>query len=109
MENENLNMDQITQARREAVERSLRTIGIEELKALGEQLFPNLQHPWRETYFSFLHENPAATFHHAEAGQGVEVIYCRSREKGLWFVPGTGLGPLQPRGLAILKEIVDGK
>ena len=35
-----VNMEEITEARRKAIKESIRTISVEELKALGEQLFP---------------------------------------------------------------------
>ena len=39
---------------------------------------------------------------------GVRVIYCHAKGKGMWFMPGTGMGPMQPKGLAALKQIVEG-
>ena len=88
---------------------SIRTISIEELKALGERLFPFAGDPWREKFFAFLDENPGATFHHATAHDGVQVVYCPAKDKGIWFMPGIGMGPMQPKGRAILKQIVEGR
>ena len=98
-----INLEEITEARRKAVAASIRIIGIEELKALGEQLFPFVGDPWRDKYFAFLDENPGATFHHATAHDGVQFIYCNAQDKGIWFLPKSGMGPMQPRGRAILK------
>ena len=103
-----INMDEITEARRKAVTASIRTISVEELKALGEKMFPLMDHPWRDKFFGFITENAGETFHHATAGEGVQFIYCRGKERGMWFVPGTGMGPVQPQGLAMLKKIVEG-
>jgi hypothetical protein len=105
---ETFNMDEITQARRKAIAGSIRTISVEELKALGEKLFPFFDDPWRETYFGFIAENSGATFHHAVTHDGVHIIYCHAKNKGMWFLPGTGKGPLQARGLKTLSEIVEG-
>ena len=106
---ETINMEEITKARRKAIAESIRTISVEELKALGEQLFPLMDNPWREKFFGFITENPGATFHHATAHDGVQIIYCNTENKGMWFMPGTGMGPMQPKGLAILKQIVEGR
>jgi hypothetical protein len=103
-----VNMEEITKARRKAIAESIRTISPEELKALGEKIFPGVDHPWREKFFAFINENPSATFHHATAHDGVQIIYCRDKDKGMWFLPGTGMGPMQPKGRAILKKIVEG-
>jgi hypothetical protein len=106
---ENLNMEEITEARRKAVAASIRTLSIEELKALGEQLFPFVADPWREKYFAFLDENRGATFYHATTHDGVQIVYCPTKDKGIWFKPKTGMGPMQPKGRAILKQIVEGR
>ena len=109
MKPENLNMEEITEARRKAIAASIRTSSTEELKKLGEQIFPLVENPWRETFFTFLTENAGATFHHATTHDGVQVIYCPAKDKGMWFKPGIGMGPMQPKGRAILKQIVEGR
>ena len=106
---ENLNMDEITEARRKAISASIRTINSEELKALGERIFPMAGDPWRERYFEFIAENTGATFHHAATQDDIQVVYCNAKSKGMWFKPGAGMGPMQPKGLAILKQIVEGR
>lgn len=108
MPSDNLNVDQITEARRKAIAASIRPISVVELKALGETLFPFHDHPWREALFNFIAENPGATYYHASAGESIQVIYCPSKEKGFWFKPESGMGPMQPKGLKILKQIVEG-
>jgi hypothetical protein len=107
MKPENLNMEEITEARRKAIAASIRTISTEELKKLGEQLFPLVENPWRETFFTFLTENAGATFHHATTHDGVQVLYCHAKDRGMWFKPGIGMGPMQPKGLGFLKQIVE--
>jgi hypothetical protein len=103
---ENLNMEELTDARRKAVEASIRTIEVDELKKLGEELFPFMDDPWRERYFEFLAEHAGATVYHATTHDRVHVLYCPAVDRGLWFLPGHGLGPLQPKALTIMKEIV---
>ena len=31
-------------------------------------------------------------------------MYCPAKERGMWFTRGRGTGPLQARGIGILKE-----
>jgi hypothetical protein len=109
MKPENLNMEEITEARRKAVAASIRTLSLEELKTLGQQLFPYAGDPWGEKFFAFLNENPGATFHHATAHDGVQFLYCPAQDKGIWFLPKTGMGPMQPKGRAIFKQIIEGR
>ncbi len=106
MESENLDIESITEARRKAIEQTIEPIGIDELKALGEKVFPSFDHPWRETFFRFLEENSGSTFYHATTNDQVEVIYCPEKERGMWFLRKGGAGPLRARGIGILKEIV---
>jgi hypothetical protein len=109
MERENLNMDDITGARRKSIAETIKPMSNEALKALGEELFPNHDHPWREMFFTFINENAGAAFYHGTTNDRVHIVYCHTKERGIWFLPGSGKGPLQPKGLGILKEIVERK
>src|SRR5258708_40042672 len=106
---ETINMEEITKARRKAIAESIRTISIEELKAQGEQLFPLMDNPWREKFFGFITENAGATFHHATTHDRVQISYCYAKGKGMWVVPETGLGPMQPNGPGVLQQIGGGR
>src|SRR5258707_10323641 len=77
-----INMEEITKARRKAIAESIRTINAEELKALGEKLFPGVDHPWREKVFGFISEKPGATFHHTTTHHPVPIIYSHPQDKG---------------------------
>lgn len=109
MPSENPNLDEITEARRKAIVETIHPISIEELTTLGEGLFPHADHPWREKFFTFLSENAGATFQHATTNDRIHIIYCHAQNKGVWFLLGGGMGPMQPKGLKILKEIVEGR
>lgn len=102
-------MDEITEARRKAIAGSIRVISAEELKALGAKLFPLASDPWGEKFLEFLKENASATFHHGTTNDDIQVIYCNAKNKGIWFKPGKGMGTMQPKGLAILKQIVEAR
>lgn len=109
MPSENLNMEELTDERCKAIEESIHTISLDELKALGEEMFPYLDHPWHETFFNFITENAGSTFHYATTRDHVHIIYCHDKDQGMWFIPGKGRGPLQEKGLRALKTIVEGK
>lgn len=107
MEFEKLDINEINEARRKAIKQSIHAVGLDELKALGETLFPFQDNPWRETYFQFLKDNSASVFYRATTQDGIGIIYCHANENGMWFMPEKGMGPLQAKGLRILKEIVE--
>ena len=78
------------------------------MKTLGEKLFPSFDHPWRETFFNFITENSGAIFHHATTHDRIHIIYCGAKDKGMWFMPGSGMGPLQAKGLEIMQKLAAG-
>jgi hypothetical protein len=102
-------MDELTDSRRQAIADTIHPVTLEDLKTLGEGLFPYHDHPWREKYFTFISENPQSSFFHALTDDRIHIIYCQTQNKGLWFTPGSGIGPLQEKGLQILKDVVEGK
>ncbi len=105
---EKFDLESLDKERRKAIAKSIRTINVEELKKLGEEIFRYADDPWRETFFRFIAENAGATFHHAATSDGVNILYCRDQDKGMWFLPGSGMGPLQARGRQIMKEMITG-
>ena len=103
---EKFDLENLDKERRKAIAKSIRTISVEELKAMGQELFRYADDPWREAFFKFIAENPGGTFHHAVTSDGVNILYCRDQDKGMWFLPGSGMGPLQATGRKIMKEMI---
>jgi hypothetical protein len=106
---EEFDLESLNKERLKAIAKTIRTISPEELKKVGEELFKFADDPWRELFFRFLADNSACTFHHAVASDGVNLIYCRDKDKGIWFLPGSGLGPLQERGRTVMREMIEGR
>jgi hypothetical protein len=92
--------------RGKSIAKSIRVISVEELSKLGEEIFDSPDRPWRETFLQFIAEHPGATFYHASAGQGVIFLCSRDGDKGLWYLPGSGLGPLSEAGRQLMKEAI---
>jgi hypothetical protein len=105
---EKFDLENLNKERRKAIAKSIRVISVEELKELGGDLFPDADNPWRETFFQLIAENAGATFYHAVTSDGVNILYCRDKDKGMWFLPGSGMGPLQARGRKIMNEMIAG-
>jgi len=105
---EKFDLENLDKERRKAIAKSIRTISVEELKKLGGELFRYADDPWREAFFRFIAENPGATFHHAVMSDGFNIVYCRDQDKGIWFLPGSGKGPLQATGRQVMKDLISG-
>ena len=106
---EKFDLETLTKQRRKAIAKSIRTVDTEELKKIGEEIFRYAEDPWREAFFRFIAENPGATFHHAVTSDNVNIVYCRDKDKGMWFLPGSGMGPLQARGKKVMKEMIEAR
>lgn len=107
MSSENLDFESIMKKRRKALEESTRIISFGELKSLGEEIFEKQpSHPWKESFDQFLRENPYGTFYHGRTNDKFQIIYCREKEKGIWYLPGSGMGILMDKGIATMKEII---
>jgi hypothetical protein len=103
-----IDFESITEERRKSIAKSIRPISADELKKLGNDMFKYADDPWRDTYFKFVNEHPHASFHHALTTDGVNIIYCQDLDKGMWFLPGQGMGPLQQKGRDAMKESIKG-
>jgi hypothetical protein len=96
----------LNESRREAIAATIQPATLEELRALGERLFPFLDHPWRHQFFQFLEEHPDSKYFRASTDDGIAILYCKEHNRGIWFIPGSGVGILQETGLKALAEIV---
>src|SRR4029434_1449463 len=104
-----IDIESITEERRKSVAKSIRTASGEELRKLGDEVFHDLDDPWREEFFKFIEEHKDATIYHAIASDGVHMLYCPDKDKGIWFVPGLGKGILSPTGRQMMTEAIKGR
>ncbi|MES2657538.1 MAG: hypothetical protein V4689_02915 [Verrucomicrobiota bacterium] len=98
--------DMTWENRRLMIKKTIRPISLTELKQLGEKRFPIVTDPWCIRYYEFLATHPDAKFYHAEIPEHAEIIYCVDTGKGIWFLPGKGMGIIQSKGREILAEVV---
>jgi len=102
-----LDIQTITEARRQAIQQSLRTVSIDELNKIAKdhlEEFPD--DPWREKFLRLIAEHPDGSFYHAVLQEGVVIVYCRDDDFGLWILPGSGMGPLPEQGKRHMKEAI---
>lgn len=101
--------DQTLENRKYKIKKTIRPATLAELKQLGEKLFPVVTDPWCVRYNDFLTEHPQAKFYLADTPEEAIIVYCREPSKGVWFIPGKGMGKLQSQGLQAMAEIVDAR
>src|SRR5438094_9942323 len=95
---EKFDLENLDKERRKAITKSIRTISVEELKALGEQIFRFADDPWREAFFRFIAENPGATFHNAVMSDGVNLVSCRDKDNGILILSLSSVRPQSVTG-----------
>lgn len=105
---EKFDIETLSNERRKSVAKTIRPISAEELKKMGNEIFRFADDPWREAFFNFIAENAGASFYHGVASDGYNFVYCPDKDKGMWFLPGSGMGPLQERGRKAIKDIISG-
>ncbi len=108
MESEHLDFDTIMAERRAAAAASIQPITYDALLALGEKLFPSVDHPWHAVYADFLAGHKDSPAVHGVVDDGVEFVFFPREARGLWFRSSggvTGMGPIQPRGITALQDI----
>lgn len=93
--------------RRQMVRETIRPATYEDLKVLSEKRFPVVNDPWCEKFNRFLDLHKDAKFYLAKSPEGAEIAYCRETNQAIWFLPGSGMGIVQAKGLQMLAEIVD--
>src|SRR6476646_2211971 len=106
---EKFDLEALTKERRKAIAKSIRTVSTEELKKIGEEIFRYAEDPWREAFFRFIAENPGATFHHVVTSDNVNIVYCRDKDKVMWVLPGSVMGPWHARGKKVMKEMIEAR
>ena len=99
--------DNTMENRRVAVRKTIRPATLEELRELGAKRFPLVTDPWFERFSEFIKQHASAKFFRAETSEGAEIVYCKDTGQGVWFLPGKGMGIIQPKGLQMLAEVVD--
>ena len=104
---ERFDFQNLTKERHQSLARTIRPISVEEMKRMGDELFKYVDDPWRDAYFGFIAENAGASFHHAATTDGVHLLYCKDKDKGIWFLPGQGKGPLQATGRRAMKDLIE--
>jgi len=102
-----LDIQTITEARRKAIQQSLRTLSVDELKKITRDQLADFEgDPWQENFLRIIAERPQGSFYSAVVPEGATVLYCREEDAGVWILPGGGMGPLEDSGKRLLREAI---
>jgi hypothetical protein len=102
-----LDIQSITEARREAIKQSLRSISVDELKKIARDQLADFEgDPWQTDFVRIIEEHPQGTFYFAIVPEGATVLYSSEEDTGVWILPGSGIGPLEDSGKRLIWEAI---
>lgn len=102
-------IDEINEERHKSIAKSIRSASVDELKKLGNEVFPDVDDPRRETFFQFVEEHSHASIYHATSTDGVHFLYSIDEDRGIWFLPGSGKGKLSAKGCEMMREAIQSR
>ena len=94
----------VSEERRKAIHRSLETKSLVDLQQLVKELSDFEGDPSRENFLSVIEAHPEASFYRAVTQEGAIILYCPGEDTGVWFLPGSGMGPLPEEAKRHMKE-----
>ena len=94
----------VSEERRKAIQGSLETMSLVDLQQIVKELSDFEGDPWRENFAGVIETHPEASFYRAVTQEGAIIFYCPGDDTGLWFLPGSGMGPLPEEAKRHMKE-----
>ena len=101
-----VDMETLSEERRRAVQESLESMTVAELRKLVKELSDFEGDPWREDFVRVIEERPEASFYRAVTQEGAIILYSPGDDTGVWFLPGSGMGPLPEQAKRHMKEAI---
>jgi hypothetical protein len=99
-----VDMQTVSEERRKAIQGSLQTMSVTDLRKVVKELSGFEGDPWRESFVSVIEAHPEASFYRAVTQEGAVILYCPSEDAGVWFLPGSGMGPLPEEAKRHMRE-----
>ena len=96
--------EELWEERRNALQETLQSMTVPELRKIVKELSDFEGDPWRENFVSVIEAHPEASFYRAVTQGGAVVLYCPGEDTGVWFLPGRGMGPLPEEAKRHMKE-----
>ena len=99
-------METLSEERRNALQQTLQSMTVAELRKIVKELSDFEGDPWQENFLHLIEEHPEESFYHAVTKEGAIVLYCPDENGGVWLLPGSGMGPLPEEAKRHVKEAI---
>ena len=101
-----VDMQTVSEERRKAIQGSLETMTVAELREIVKELSDFEGDPSQENFVRVIEAHPEASFYRAVTQEGAIILYCPGENSGVWFLPGSGMGPLPEEAKCHMKEVI---
>ena len=101
-----VDMQTVSEERRKAIQGSLETMTVAELRKIVKELSDFEGDPWQENFLRLIEAHPQESFYRAVTQEGAIILYCPGENTGVWFLPGSGMGPLPEEAKRHMKEAI---
>ena len=101
-----VDMETLSEERRRAVQESLESMTVAELRKLVKELSDFEGDPWQQNLVRVIDAHPEASFYRAVTQEGAIILYCPGEDTGVWFLPGSGMGSLPEQAKRHMKEAI---
>jgi hypothetical protein len=99
-------METVSEERRKAILESLQTMTLAELRSLVKELADFEGDPWQQNFVQAIETHPEESFYRAVTQEGAIILYCPGEDTGVWFLPGSGMGPLPEQAKHHMREAI---
>ena len=79
---------------------------VAELRKIVKQLSDFEGDPSQENFVRVIEAHPEASFYRAVTQEGAIILYCPGENRGVWFLPGSGMGPLPEEAKRHMKAAI---
>ena len=101
-----VDMETLSEERRRALRESLQSMSVDELRKVVKELSDFEGDPSQENFVRVIEAHPEASFYRAVTQEGAIILYCPGENSGVWFLPGSGMGPLPEEAKRHMKEAI---
>jgi hypothetical protein len=101
-----VDMETLSKERRKALQETLQSMTVAELRKIVKELSDFEGDPWQEKFLRVVETHPQESFYRAVTQEGAIILYCPGEDTGVWFLPGSGMGPLPEEAKRHMKEAI---
>ena len=86
-----VDMETLSKERRKALQESLQSMTVAELREIVKELSDFEGDPSQENFLRVIETHPQESFYRAVTQEGAIILYCPGENTGVWFLPGSTL------------------